>query len=285
MSPDIAKSVVTGASVEIKDSSELGILLPEYIPKPELITPVNNRVFTGFVRIDFEWGEVANADLYEWQVSESTEFNLWETLTLRTAGTTLNVGWEGDDADYAFKVNETLYWRVRAIKGIQSSLWSEMWDFRLRPIDRITLPMPPWIKEVVTEHDELKPVLGEAPDPAKNETIINIEFAERAGAVDGYNWRVSGAGTLSDQTATSCKFTAPTVYQIASELSISAQEAVNRVCNAGAGVTSVVRFVAYNTGGTTNAKVDINIRLSACDEIDIPEKPNIIGATYYEKEE
>ena len=276
----MSSSGITKASVVIKDSSTLGISLPNYLPAPELITPENNRSLSNRPRVQFAWSAVTGADNYEFQLSESSNFYQWESLISRTVATGLEIGYAAE-VEYPLKWEETHYWRVRALKGIQSSVWSEVYSFRIRPLDLLDRPFPPYVRELKTDHDELKPVSGTA--TAKNTAHIAVEMSEKAGDVDVFSWRTSGnLGTLESLTATSATFIAPTFAEIASAEGMSDVQTANLLCNVGTGRTVTVNFHARNQGGTSSGKCDINIRYQAGDEMTV--EPTEDGADWSEAE-
>ncbi len=281
MSLEIPRSVITGVEVEIKDSSELGISLPIFLPPPVLVSPVNNHSYSARVSVTFSWQAVTFATLYEMQLSEQGDFLPWDTETFRTASTSISVGGAGSDFSFPIKADEQQNWRVRALTGIQSSKWSEVRTFRIRPPVRVELPFPPYIKDVTTDHDEIKPSNGEVEE--KNMAHISVEMAETSGGVDGFRWRLAGAGQIIEESATGCTFIAPTVAEIALEDSLTAQEVANMLCNVGTGRTATITFYAENKGGSSNGKCDINIRYQAGDKMEV--EPDIEGADFYEEEE
>jgi hypothetical protein len=278
------KASITAVQVVVKDSSELGISLPTFLPAPELEDPLSGKTLWDQTYAGLEWEAVSEADSYEVQVSLDSDFSTWKTYSVETELTDIKVGMfevaaAVDEHHYPLK-DHTYSWRVRSIKDNLSSPWSEVWTFSIATTPTEDLPRPPYVDEVVPESAEVKPQ-QDGQDEDLSKSGINVFMSDSGGAVVSYSWSCSRSyrdggllkserrnDLLSNETATGCEFTAPALSTLDAD----------EVCNVGKGATFTIKFKAQNEGGSSSSKCEINCRFQAGDYMSV--EPTAEGADW-----
>lgn len=90
---------------------------------PELLIPANNSIQDDDYYIEFDWGNVANAEEYSFQISNDVNFsNIIDSEVNSNSSANVNSSLLTSNAVY--------YWRVKAIAGgYESSNYSEVFSF------------------------------------------------------------------------------------------------------------------------------------------------------------
>jgi len=109
-----------------------------------------------------EWEEVTGVDFYQVQYNNTNNFD--EPCCDETVEGTDNFFQVVFILDY----NTTFYWRVRTMKGIDTTAWSDVWSFTTRPIDF-------GIDESFDANN-----INIYPNPSNGKLHINIEGEENA---------------------------------------------------------------------------------------------------------
>ncbi|MEI6089054.1 MAG: fibronectin type III domain-containing protein [bacterium] len=105
-------------------------IIPRMDP-PTLINPSNTAIKVNLF-VDFDWQNIAEAEGYEIQISDKSDFS---TILVSTTTTTDLYSLAKGTLDY----NKTYYWRVRAYNTDETTYWSNIWSFTTRsPLAKVT---------------------------------------------------------------------------------------------------------------------------------------------------
>ncbi len=125
----------------------------KYYPPPILIAPPNASDSLPLMN-KFLWHKAKYGDLYQLQIAKDENFENIVINELDISDTTIY-----KELEYSTKY----YWRVRAIIGIDSSIWSDVWWFKIKDANSIE------------NNSSIANVFQVFPNPADNE--LYIEFS------------------------------------------------------------------------------------------------------------
>jgi len=119
---DTLSTMVDGDFEQVEVNFLNGYVLPleEHLAAPALIAPENNSTNEP-LNLTLLWNAVADATMYEIQISTNSNF---DTLITNTAVNDVTA-YQCIDLDFSLKY----YWRIRAKNQLLESEWSEVWNF------------------------------------------------------------------------------------------------------------------------------------------------------------
>lgn len=108
--------------------------LAEPVDSPTLVLPSNGVKFFDLTQINFDWDDVANADAYDFQLSDESNFS---NLIVDENDVALSEYLYTGTLAY----NKNHYWRARTIKNSLKSDWSPVFTFKTKiQVPQLTSP-------------------------------------------------------------------------------------------------------------------------------------------------
>jgi len=136
---------------------------PVTLQAPLLISPPNNSVVYT-LNPKLTWGDVQGAETYILQASNSSAFETFFQTSTNTTSFELPNSYTHDGFTY--------YWRVRAVKGNETSNWSKVWNFLIL----ITTDIESVGGGVPTSYS----ISQNYPNPFNPSTVINFSLPKQS---------------------------------------------------------------------------------------------------------
>ena len=104
-----------------------------HIPVPKLISPKNNDI--SYIKGKLTWNQNKDITQYQVVISQDSDFSTIEKDTIVNNVQLYNY--------YKLKIGETYFWKVRSIHQMDSSAWSEIWQFKISTQSEIVKLLKP----------------------------------------------------------------------------------------------------------------------------------------------